>query len=38
VWVPERSETDWWKFVREAASVVASLATVYIVVDQATAN
>ncbi|MFH1864242.1 MAG: SLBB domain-containing protein [Candidatus Eisenbacteria bacterium] len=38
VWVPERAETDWWKFVREATSVVASLVTVYIVVDQATAN
>jgi protein involved in polysaccharide export with SLBB domain len=38
VWVPERAETDWWKFTREFASFLTSLATVYIVVDQATSN
>ncbi|MFH1688992.1 MAG: SLBB domain-containing protein [Candidatus Eisenbacteria bacterium] len=38
IWVPEREETDWWKVVREVASFLTSLATVYIVVDQATAK
>jgi protein involved in polysaccharide export with SLBB domain len=38
VWVPERAETDWWRFIREFASFLTSLATVYIVVDQATSN
>jgi hypothetical protein len=38
VWVPERPETDWWKVTREFAAFLTSLATVYIVVDQATSN
>ena len=36
VWVPERQDTDWWKMVREVAAFLTSVATVYIVVDQAT--
>lgn len=38
VWVPERPETDWWSVTREIASFLTSIATVYIVVDQATGN
>jgi protein involved in polysaccharide export with SLBB domain len=36
VWIPERSETDWWRLVREAVAFVASVATTYVVIDQAT--
>ncbi|MCK4409298.1 MAG: SLBB domain-containing protein [Candidatus Eisenbacteria sp.] len=36
VWVPERGETDWWKFVREAAGFITSVVTAYVVIDQAT--
>lgn len=36
VWVPERGETDWWKFVREATTFLMSAVTVYVVIDQAT--
>lgn len=38
VWVPERPETDWWKVTREIAAFLTSVATVYIVVDQAVGN
>ncbi len=38
VWVPERPETDWWKVTREIAAFLTSIATVYIVVDQAMGN
>jgi hypothetical protein len=34
--VPERGETDWWKFVREATTFLMSAVTVYVVIDQAT--
>jgi protein involved in polysaccharide export with SLBB domain len=36
VWVPERDDTDWWKLVREAVALVASIVTTYVVLDQAT--
>ena len=35
VWVPERGETDWWKLMREAATFIMSVVTVYVVIDQA---
>ncbi|MFH1502696.1 MAG: SLBB domain-containing protein [Candidatus Eisenbacteria bacterium] len=38
VWVPERPETDWWATVRDVLSFVTSLATVYLVIDQATSK
>ncbi len=38
VWVPERPETDWWKVTKEIAAFLTSVATVYIVVDQAVGN
>ena len=38
VWVPEKPERDLWKFVQDVARFTASIATVYLVVDQATRN
>lgn len=38
VWIPEKPESDWWKSVRDVLSFVTSLATVYLVIDQATSN
>ena len=36
VWVPERPETDWWAAARDIASFAASLATTYLLIQQAT--
>jgi protein involved in polysaccharide export with SLBB domain len=36
VWVPERPERDWWQFAQDAVRFAASVATVYLVIDQAT--
>jgi len=38
VWVPEKPESDWWQTVRDVLSFVTSLATVYLVIDQASTN
>lgn len=38
VWVPERADADWWETVRDVLSFLTSLATVYLVIDQATSN
>ena len=38
VWVPERPESDWWETARDLASFAASLATAYLLIDQATGN
>jgi protein involved in polysaccharide export with SLBB domain len=38
IWVPERVETDWWKLVREAAGLLTSVITAYVVIDQATGD
>lgn len=38
IWVPERVETDWWKLVREAAALLTSVVTAYVIIDQATGN
>jgi protein involved in polysaccharide export with SLBB domain len=34
VWVPERTDTDWWQVVREAAAFVTSILTAYVIIDQ----
>jgi protein involved in polysaccharide export with SLBB domain len=34
VWVPERTDTDWWRVVREAAAFVTSVLTAYVIIDQ----
>ncbi len=36
VWVPERPERDWWQFTQDAVRFAASVATVYLVIQQAT--
>lgn len=36
VWVPEQPERDWWQFAQDAVRFAASIATVYLVIDQAT--
>ncbi len=36
VWVPEKPERNWWQVARETVAFVASVATVYLVIDQAT--
>jgi polysaccharide export outer membrane protein len=36
VWVPEEPEGDLWAVLRETVALLASLATVYLVIDQAT--
>ncbi len=38
IWVPEGIEGDWWVTVREIVQFVASLATVYLLVNQASTN
>lgn len=38
VWVPERPESDLWQTVRDVASFAGSLATAYLLIDQATRN
>ncbi|MEZ5064387.1 MAG: SLBB domain-containing protein [bacterium] len=35
IWVPERPDRDWWKLTRETVSFVASVAAIYLVIDQA---
>ncbi len=35
VWVPESPERDWWQFAQDAVRFAASIATVYLVIDQA---
>ena len=36
IWVPEKPERNWWDFAQEAVRFAASVATVYLVIDQAT--
>ena len=36
IWVPERPERDWWQFAQDAVRFAASIATVYLVINQAT--
>lgn len=36
IWVPEKPERDWWQFAQDAVRFAASVATVYLVIDQAT--
>ena len=38
VWVPESPEHDWWQFAQDAVRFAASIATVYLVIDQASGN
>ncbi|MFN8177965.1 MAG: SLBB domain-containing protein [bacterium] len=36
VWVPEAPERNWWQFAQDAVRFAASIATVYLVIQQAT--
>jgi protein involved in polysaccharide export with SLBB domain len=36
VWVPEKPDRDYWRFVKETVAFLTGLATIYIVVDNAT--
>ncbi len=36
VWIPEKPERDWWQLAQDAVRFAASIATVYLVIDQAT--
>ena len=36
IWVPERPKRNWWQLAQEAVRFAASIATVYLVIDQAT--
>ena len=36
VWVPERREGAVWRMIREVATFAASVATAYLLIDQAT--
>lgn len=38
IWVPEKPERDWWQTIQDVARFTASIATVYLVIDQATRN
>jgi len=38
IWVPEEPDRDWWQFTQDAVRFAASLATIYLVIDQATRN
>jgi hypothetical protein len=38
VWVPERPETDWWQVARDAAAILASVVTAYVVIEQTVDN
>ncbi|MDP7030738.1 MAG: SLBB domain-containing protein [Gemmatimonadota bacterium] len=38
IWVPEKPERDWWKTAQETVRFAASVATVYLVIHQATGN
>ncbi len=38
IWVPEGPEGDWWVTVKEVVQFAASLATVYLLLDQASTN
>lgn len=35
VWVPEKPERDWWELTKDFVQFTASIATIYLVVDQA---
>ena len=36
IWIPEKGERHWWQLARETVGFVASVATVYLVINQAT--
>jgi protein involved in polysaccharide export with SLBB domain len=36
IWVPPEPETDWWRLVKDIIQVVASVATIYLVIDSVT--
>ena len=38
IWVPRKPDRHWWEIFRQTIAVVAQMATVYIVVDQALRN
>ncbi len=38
IWVPEKPEEDWWANARDIVAFVSSLATIYLVVEQASTN
>lgn len=38
IWVPERPKRDWWQLAQDTVRFAASIATVYLVIDQATGN
>lgn len=38
IWVPRKSDRDWWEFFRQTIAIIAQIATVYIVVDRAIAK
>ena len=38
IFVPEKPERDWWVMLRETISVVAQLATIYLVIERATSD
>lgn len=36
IWVPEKPDRKWWQLARETVAFIASVGTVYLVIDQAT--
>lgn len=34
IWVPRKSDQDWWELFRQTIAIIAQIATVYIVVDR----
>lgn len=38
IWIPEKPERDWWQITQDVVRFAASVATVYLVIDQATGN
>lgn len=38
IWIPERPKRDWWQLAQDTVRFAASIATVYLVIDQATGN
>jgi protein involved in polysaccharide export with SLBB domain len=38
IWVPEEPDENWWDNARDVLAFISSLATVYLVIDQATGN
>jgi len=38
IWVPRKPDRDWWEIFRQTIAIVAQVATVYIVIDRATAR